>query len=90
MIAYYVHDSKQDKDHVVLPDMGCSIEVTGKLMEAFIAVEPDFKSWSGDACGELRPEDFGTVVATREEKGDVCILKPELWHQRMGVYMGAP
>ncbi len=90
MIAYYVHDKNKDKDHVVLPDMGCIVEVDGKLLEAFIAVEPDFKSWSGAACGELSPEAFGTIVATREENGDVCIRKPELWRRRMGFYMGAP
>ncbi len=88
MIAYYVHNSKTNKDRVVLPDMDCSVEMDGKLMETFIAVEPDFKSWAGDACGEMAPEEFGTVVATREEGADVCILKPDLWRQRMAFHMG--
>jgi hypothetical protein len=90
MIAYYVYDKNKDKDHVVLPDMDCIVEVDGKLMEAFIAVEPDFKSWSGSVCGELSPEAYGTVVATREEAGDVCILNSELWRQRMAFHLGAP
>jgi hypothetical protein len=90
MIAYYVHDSKKETDLVVLPDMGRSVAVDTGRMEAFISVNPDFASWSGDACGELSPEDFGTIVASRNEGGDVCVVNHDLWRRCMAHYIGAP
>jgi hypothetical protein len=65
MLAYFVHDSEQQTDTVLIPDMGCSVSVDADLMEAFISVDPDFANWSGNACADLKPEDFGTLVATR-------------------------
>jgi len=90
MIAYYVHDSKKEIDLIVLPDMGCSVAVDAGRLEAFISVNPDFASWSGEACGELTPEDFGTIVASRNEGGDVCVVNHDLWRRRMTHYLGAP
>ena len=90
MIAYYVHDSKKEIDLIVLPDMGCSVAVDAGRLEAFISVNPDFASWSGDACGELSPENFGTIVASRNEGGDVCVVNHDLWRRRMTHYLGAP
>jgi hypothetical protein len=89
MIAYYVHDSKKETDLIVLPDMGCSVAVNAGRLEAFISVSPDFSSWSGDACGELSPEDFGTIVASRDEDGDVCVVNHDLWRRCMAQYLGA-
>ena len=90
MIAYYVHDKKKDIDLIVLPEMGCSVAVDTARMEAFISVSPQFADWSGDACGELSPEDFGTIVATRQDRGDVCVVNHDLWRQRMAHHLGAP
>ncbi len=90
MIAYYVHDSKKETDMIVLPDMGCSVAVDAGRLEAFISVNPDFASWSGDACGELSPEDFGAIVASRDEGGDVCVVNHDLWRRRMTHFLGAP
>jgi len=86
MIAYYVHDKKKTDDLIIVPEMGCAITVTQETFEKFIGVNPVFAEWSGDSCGLVEPEDFGTVVATREEGGDVCILKEELWRERMAHY----
>jgi hypothetical protein len=82
MIAYYVHDSKKETDLIVLPDMGCSVAVDAERLEAFISVSPDFASWSGDACGVLSPEDFGTIVA-------MCVVNHDLWRRCMAQYLGA-
>ena len=90
MIAYFVHDKKKDNDLIVLPEMGCSVAVDGARLEAFISVKPEFASWSGDACGELSPEDFGTIVATRDDNGDVCVVNHDLWRRRMAHYLGSP
>lgn len=88
MIAYFVHNPETQHDTITLPDMGCTVAVDGERMEAFISVNPVFAQWSGDACSDLSPEDFGTVIATREESGDVCVLKPELWQQRLKAHLG--
>lgn len=90
MIAYYVHDSKKKDDIIVLPDLGCTVAVDRQRMEAFISVNPNFANWSGDACADLSPEDFGTVVATRDDTGDVCIADHDLWRERMEYYLGSP
>jgi len=90
MIAYYVHDRKKEKDMIVLPDMGCSVAVDARRMEDFISVDPVFASWSGDICGDLSPDDFGTVVATRDDGGDVCVVDHDLWRKRMAHHLGGP
>jgi hypothetical protein len=90
MIAYFVHDPRARVDTVYLPDRGCFIAVDKTVMERFIAVKPDFARWTGQACTALAPEEFGTVVATRDDQGDVCIQREELWRERMLHHLGNP
>jgi hypothetical protein len=54
------------------------------------AVKPDFANWTGMRCAQVKPEEFGTVIATRDDQGDVCILKEELWRERMLAHLGNP
>ena len=89
MIAYYVYDEKKENDTIVIPEMGCSISVTADVLEKFISVDPDFSEWTGDACGQLSPEDFGIVIATRDDQGDVCVTQNEKWAERMLFYMNS-
>lgn len=90
MIAYFVHDDSTDRDVIFLPDAGCSVPVTRDDMSRFISARPSFATWTGNACVDLAPEDFGTVVATRDEADDVCIIDPDLWRARMARYLDAP
>ena len=90
MIAYYVHNEKKENDVIVIPDRECTIPVDKKRMAAFISVDPVFASWSGDACGVVSAEDFGIVIATRDDGGDVCVINHGLWRERMEFYLGAP
>ena len=90
MIAYYVHDEKKQNDVIVIPDRECSITVDRERLEAFISVDPVFAGWPGDACGLVSPEDFGVVIATRDDGGDVCVMDPEKWRERMEHYLGNP
>lgn len=87
MEAYYIHDSQKENDLIVLPQSGCSVTVNTQRLHEFIGVKPNFSQWTGDTCGDLAPEDFGVVVATRSEEGDVCVLKQDLWRQRMAHYL---
>ena len=90
MIAYFVHNSETEKDLIYLPEIHCFVEVNRERMEAFISVNPDFSSWAGEKCSLVPPEEFGGVVATREDKGDVDILNEELWKERMMLHLGSP
>jgi hypothetical protein len=88
MIAYFVHNRKEESDTIVLPELGCRVPVDAERLQAFIGVKPEFGSWSGDACSDLSPEDFGTIVATRDDCGDVNVVNQKLWHARMDHYLG--
>jgi hypothetical protein len=90
MIAYFVHDSRKTQDTIYLPDLGCFVPVDPKAMERFISVKPDFANWTGPACAAVAPEEFGTVIATRDDQGDVCIVRQELWRERMLANLGNP
>jgi hypothetical protein len=90
MIAYFVHDQQKLSDTIYLPDMGCFVSVDKTAMERFISVKPDFAGWIGQTCTFVKPEEFGTVVATRDDQGDVCISQPELWRERMFAHLGSP
>jgi hypothetical protein len=90
MIAHFVHDRKKARDTIYLPGLGCFIPVDKTAMERFISVEPDFANWTGQACALVNPEEFGTVVATRDDQGDVCILRQDLWRERMFANLGNP
>lgn len=90
MIAYFVYNAREDRDVVVIPESGCAVEVDDAVMERFIAPVPDFARMTGESCAAAVPEDFGKVVATREDGGDVCILDAAMWQRRMAQYMGSP
>jgi hypothetical protein len=90
MQAHLVHDAKKQHDVLVLPEADRLVPVDRRVMEDFIAVRPDFSRWPGAALNGLPPRAFGRVVATREEKEDVCIVDEPLWRQRMAFHLGSP
>ena len=87
MIAYFVHQADNNVDHIVLPDMGCAVRVTPDAIRQFIAVNPEFTKWTGDACDYMEPDAFGDIIATRTQGEDVCILKNDLWRERLLHYL---
>ncbi len=87
MVAYYIYDERKDEDIILVPDMGCAVTVDKAMMEAFISPAPVFAEWSGETCVDVKPEDFGTVIASRQEGGDVCVLKDRIWQARMDHYL---
>lgn len=90
MRAFLVHDKKKAADIIVVPEQERLVDVNRQVMNEFIAVDPDFSKWRGKDLNGLPPESFGQIVATREEKGDVCIVETSLWHQRMAFHLGNP
>lgn len=86
MIAYFVHNREKNDDKIIIPYMGCSVSVTPERFEKFISVDPSFSQWQGEECTDVKPEDFGTVLATRAEGEDVCILEKDLWRERLELY----
>lgn len=90
MIAYFVYNSESDSDTIVLPEMACTVPVDRQRFEAFIAPKLAFADWSGESCADRKPEDHGTVVATRDDEGDVCVLDKDLWRKRMDYHLTLP
>ena len=88
MLVYFVYDKKKDSDVMVLPEMGCSVPVDAEGLKTFISVNPDFSKWSGDSCSGMTPEHFGTIVAIRDDCGDVSVRNSKLWQERMSFYLG--
>ena len=88
MIAYLVTNPQSRQDTFVVPEIGCSVSVDSERMKAFISVSPDFETWSGDACEGMAPEDFGDIVAIRDDCADVKVLKEDLWREKMTYYLG--
>ena len=88
MIAYLVTNPQSRQDTFVVPDIGCSVAVDRDRMQVFISVKPDFTAWSGDACEGMAPEDFGDIIASRDDCGDVRIVKEDLWREKMEYYLG--
>lgn len=81
MIAYYV--TKKAYDSIVLPQAGRFCQVDAALLRRFLADSPDFANWPGDDLEGLKPEDFGTVIATREDDADPVIRDQETWNQQV-------
>ena len=88
MIAYLVTNRRNQQDTIVVPDIGCSVPVDRDRMQTFISVNPDFTAWSGNACEEMTPEEFGDVIASREDCGDVQVVDKDLWREKMEHYLG--
>ena len=51
---------------------------------------PDFLSWSLESCVVVPPEEFGGVIALRDGTGDLQVLNPELWEQRVTSSLSKP
>jgi hypothetical protein len=88
MIAFFIHDAKKQSDIMAVPETDSMVPVNRAVMEAFIAVEPDFSGYVGQRLKGLPPETFGQIVATRKADGDVCIVETSLWRQRMAFHLG--
>lgn len=90
MLAYFIHDDRKKADIIYLPDLGCFVPVEKGALERFISVKPDFANWTGQTCTFIKPEEFGTVIASRDDQGDVCIVRQDLWRERMFAHLGNP
>jgi hypothetical protein len=90
MKAYYVHDSRKALDHIVIPERDIIVPVGRLVMEEFIGVSPEFSRMTGSSLNGLEPQHFGTVIATRDDQGDVCIENTAMWQERMQNHLGTP
>jgi hypothetical protein len=88
MKAFFIHDTNKQLDLMAIPETDYVVPVDRVVMEAFIAVAPDFSRYTGQRLNGLPPETFGRIVATRETDGDVCIVEESLWGRRMAHHLG--
>ena len=90
MIAYFVHNSETQTDSIYLPDSESFFAVDSARLNSFISKAPDFTRWSKEKSMPLPPEEFGGVIAIREDKGEVEVLSPDLWQQRLKAHFVHP
>jgi hypothetical protein len=88
MIAYFVHHGQSSTDTIYLPEKRCCYPVDRTLLAAFLGTGPDSACWSEDGCIEVPPEEFGEVIALRDENGDMNVINHELWQQRLTAVLG--
>lgn len=81
MIAYYV--SQRQADTVVIPDVQVAKRVDRAVLRHFLAEEPGFEAWQGEPLAGRSPEDFGTVLATRDDAAPPTILDQAHWNERV-------
>lgn len=81
MIAYFV--TLRNQDTVVIPAREVAQPVDRTILRSFLAEDPDFATWQGEPLAGRKPEDFGKVLATREDGAPPLILDQELWNQRV-------
>lgn len=86
--AYFTHNNAYDS--IVIPETGQALMVglqgRGVELRDFMADDPgDFASdWSGADVDEgMTPEDYGEIIATREQDGPVLVLDAERWAERL-------
>lgn len=81
MIAYYV--SGRHYDTVVIPETQIFIQVDAGVLRRFLAEEPQFGTWQGEALEGLAPESFGRILAVRDESEPPEIKDQEAWNKRV-------
>lgn len=81
MIAYYV--TQRQADTVVIPDAEVARRVDRAVLREFLADEPEFARWQGEPLSGRVPEDFGKVLATRDEDAPPTILDQAHWNERV-------
>ena len=88
MIAYFVHNNETKTDTIYLPGRECCYTVNRSRMAEFLSQDLDFQNPSSDICIDVPPEEFGGVIALRDENGELRVLNPELWRLRLTAFMG--
>lgn len=89
MKAYFVHNNAYDM--VVIPDTQQAIVVESDDtlgLFAFPGDDPlDFSLWTGGPSDDHNPEDYGEIVAERDDStGALDIVDEQLWLERLAFY----
>lgn len=81
MTGYYL--SKGHQDTVVVPERGLATRVDRAVLRQFLADDPEFSTWQGEPLGGRPLEEFGTVLATREDAAPPTIMDQARWNDRV-------
>jgi hypothetical protein len=89
--AYFTTNNAYDS--IVIPEarqaLMVGVQGHGKELADFMADDPgDFVTdWSGADMDEgLTPDDYGEVIAYREQGGPVVVLDTEAWAERLAFH----
>ena len=88
MMTYFIHNNETQADSIYIPDGECFLQVDADRMKEFISETPRFVNATAEICRIVPPEEFGGVIALRDESGNVRVLNPELWYQRLIAHLG--
>jgi len=87
MIAYCVE--KDGTPMIVIPDTDQVLPLDQNRLEAFISVSPCFKGWIGTHHENLDVKDFGILIATRDDDGDITLQDGPRWQKLLESCLGA-
>ena len=79
MKGYFVCGN--DGDWVIIPDTKKAARVDKGRINAFCGNDPWFESWGGEKL-KGSPEDYGKVIATRNDEAPIVAHDPALWEKR--------
>jgi hypothetical protein len=81
MIAYYV--KKDEDEFIIIPETDQVISADSQSIKEFISPSACFKTWLGMHHENVKPEDFGKVIATRNDDGDIQVKDEDVWKKIM-------
>lgn len=84
MRAYYVSNNAYDT--IVIPATHTAYNVGPNTMQDYLAPDPDWGNWSDQDMGDLKPVDYGDVLAYRDGGDEVVVLEHFKWAGRLAFW----
>jgi len=88
MRAYYTHNNAYDS--IVIPGAEVAVTVTDDLLREYLEASPNFSAWRGESTGGLLPEDYGRILAIRDDDASqpnaVYVTDWRQWLDRLNFY----
>ena len=81
---------KKARDTIYLPDQGCFVPVEQHRHGTVHFGHARFRQLDGPGVYLRHTRRVRDLVATRDDQGDVCIARQDLWRERMFANLGNP
>ena len=83
-------DKKKKNDEgefIIIPETDQVVTADSQSLKEFISPSACFKTWIGMHHEDVKPEDFGKVIASRDDDGDIRVIDEEVWKKVMLTYI---